>query len=92
MIVHNGKVITKIFYNVPTPTNNGIYDIDGNALADKLNRILNYKKPIGSNISAIYKGKDLIWLTTYEISIRSCYGSGTWLDNYNWVEDQWKNG
>ena len=92
MIIRNGQIITKIFYNVNTPEDNSIYDIEGFKIADKLGHLLNYKKPISSKISAIYKGSDLIWLTTYEVSIKSCYGSGTWLDNYSWVEDQWKNG
>ena len=92
MIIRNGQIITKIFYNVNTPEDNNIYDIEGFKTADKLGNLLNYKKPISSKISAIYKGSDLIWLSTYEVSIKSCYGSGTWLDNYNWVEDQWKNG
>ena len=92
MIIRNGQIITKIFYNVDTPEDNNIYDIEGFKIADNLGYLLNYKRPISSKISAIYKGSDLIWLTTYEVSIKSCYGSGTWLDNYNWVEDQWKNG
>lgn len=92
MIIHNGQIITKIFYNVNPPNDNSIYDIEGFKIADNLGYLLNYKRPISSKISAIYKGSDLIWLTTYEVSIKSCYGSGTWLDNYNWVEDQWKNG
>lgn len=92
MIIHNGQIITKIFYNVNPPEDNNIYDIEGFKIADNLGYLLNYKRPISSKISAIYKGSDLIWLTTYEVSIKSCYGSGTWLDNYNWVEDQWKNG
>lgn len=92
MIIHNGQLITKVFYNVNDPTDNKIYDNEGFTLADKSGAILNYKRQISSKISAIYKGLDLIWLSTYEVSIKSCYGSGTWLDNYNWVEDQWKNG
>ena len=92
MIIHNGQIITKIFYNIKQLKDNGIYDVEGVKLADSLGNFLNYKKPISSKISAIYKGSDLIWLSTYEVSIKSCYGSGAWLDNYNWVEDQWKNG
>lgn len=92
MIIRNGKLITKVFYNVNEPKDNSIYDIEGVKLADKLGNILNYKREASSKICAIYRGSDLIWLSTYEVSIRSCYGSGTWLDNYNWVEDQWKNG
>ena len=92
MIIHNGQLITKVFYNVNPSKDNNIYDIDGTRLLDKLDNPLNYKKQISSKISAIYKGSSLIWLSTYEVSIKSCYGSGTWLDDYNWVEDQWKNG
>lgn len=55
-------------------------------LDDDLKVILAEKK-----INAVYKGSDLIWLTTYQVDIKSCYGSGNWLDNYNWVEDIWKN-
>ena len=52
---------------------------------------LNEPFNLKSHISTIYKGSNLIWATAYEISVKSCYGSGVWLDTYNWVEDQWKN-
>ena len=92
MIIHNGQISTKIFYNVNPPKDNNIYDIERVKIADNVGYLVNYKRRISSKRRAIYKGSDLIWLTTYEVSIKSCYGSGTWLDNYNWVEDQWKNG
>lgn len=67
----------------------------------KLITSIHYKNPnyiadsVGNEyshqIAAIYKGSDLIWLTSYQVSIKSCYGSGQWLDNYNWVEDTWKD-
>lgn len=43
------------------------------------------------SIAALYKGNQLLWRTTYTVTIRSCYGSGEWLDNYNWVDDTWKD-
>ena len=38
-------------------------------------------------ISAVYKGTKLVWQ-----AIRSCYGSGAWLNERPWLEDDpWKN-
>ena len=38
-------------------------------------------------ISAIYKGGRLVWQ-----AIRSCFGSGAWLNELPWIgEDPWKN-
>lgn len=43
---------------------------------------------LGSNvISAVYKGSVLIWQ-----AIRSCFGSGCWLNEKAWINDEtWKN-
>lgn len=46
---------------------------------------------IQKNISAIYKGTQLVWLTVYN-AIRSCYGSGIWRTDKPWLDtDLWKN-
>lgn len=88
MIIKNGKVVSKI---------NRLYS-NGELLLDNL---ANYLKDSSNSflttsispekIKAIYRGTDLVWLTTYTVDILSCYGSGQWLDNYNWVEDTWKD-
>lgn len=43
------------------------------------------------SIGAIYKGSQLIWVTTYN-AVKSCFGSGTWLQDKPWLDnDFWKN-
>lgn len=43
------------------------------------------------SIRAIYKGSQLVWMTIYN-AIRSCFGSGTWYLDRNWLsDDTWKN-
>ncbi len=88
MIIKNGKVISKIHKKVT----GGDYLLDSLAdyLQDSNNQYL-ITKISPEKIKAIYRGTDLVWLTTYTVDILSCYGSGTWLDNYNWVEDTWKD-
>lgn len=41
-------------------------------------------------IGAIYKGNQLVWLTIYN-AIRSCYGTGTWYQDKQWLDDKWRN-
>lgn len=42
-------------------------------------------------IGAIYKGKQLVWLTIYN-AIKTCYSSGTWYQDKQWLQDyKWKN-
>lgn len=89
MIIKNGKVISKIGRYSDT---GGEYllDILSNQLKDSDNLYLRAKiSP--DKIKAIYRGTDLVWLTTYTVNITSCYGSGQWLDSYDWVEDTWKD-
>ena len=88
MIIKNGRVISKIHR----------LQSGGEYLLDKLSKFLCDNNDIylttkisPEKIKAIYRGKDLIWLTTYTVDILSCYSSGQWLDNYNWVEDTWKD-
>ena len=46
---------------------------------------------VQKRIGAIYKGADLVWLTIYN-TIKSCFGSGTWLGEKLWLgDDLWKN-
>lgn len=75
MIITNGKLVTQIHFKNIL-----------NALPE-----IEQLQNSSNQLAAIYKGRDLIWLTTYQISVKSCYGSGVWLDNYNWIEDTWKN-
>ena len=43
------------------------------------------------SIGAIYKGSQLVWVTVYN-AIKSCYGSGTWIQDKPWLDnDFWKN-
>ena len=43
------------------------------------------------SIGAIYKGSQLIWATIYN-AVKSCFGSGTWLQDKPWLDnDFWKN-
>lgn len=42
-------------------------------------------------IGAIHKGSQLVWMTVYN-AIRSCFGSGSWLQDRLWLgDDTWKN-
>ena len=88
MIIKNGRVISKIHR----------LQSGGEYLLDKLSKFLCDNNDVylttkisPEKIKAIYRGEDLIWLTTYTVDILSSYGSGQWLDNYNWVEDTWKD-
>lgn len=46
---------------------------------------------VQKDIGAIYKGSQLVWLTIYN-AVKSCYGSGTWISDKNWIDDDyWKN-
>lgn len=88
MIITGGKkIITRIQLRGQEPL--GLQDLDGTTLLDLHDNLLYSEPP--SKIVAVYKGRNLIWLTTYQVDIKSCYGSGVWLDNYNWIEDQWKD-
>ena len=43
------------------------------------------------SIGVIYKGSQLVFLTVLN-AIKSCYGSGSWLSDKNWLDnDYWKN-
>lgn len=43
------------------------------------------------SIGAVYKGSQLVWVTVYN-AIKSCFGSGTWLQDKPWLDnDFWKN-
>lgn len=42
------------------------------------------------NIGAIYRGGQLLWLTIYDV-VKSCFGSGIWLTNKPWLDnDTWE--
>ena len=88
MIIKNGRVISKIHR----------LQSGGEYLLDKLSKFLCDNNDIylttkisPEKIKAIYRCEDRICLTTYTVDILSWYGSGQWLDNYNWVEDTWKD-
>lgn len=49
------------------------------------------QQQVQRDIGAIYKGSKLVWLTVYD-AIRSCFGSGTWMQERPWLsDDSWKN-
>ena len=51
----------------------------------------NIEQQVQRKIGAIYQGSKLIWLTVYN-TVRSCFGSGTWLGDKLWLgDDTWKN-
>lgn len=42
-------------------------------------------------IGKVYLGTQLVWITIAN-AIRSCFGSGTWLQDRNWInDDNWTN-
>ena len=46
---------------------------------------------IQQEIGKIYKGTQLVWVTIYN-AIKSCFGSGTWISDKEWIgDDTWKN-
>jgi len=49
------------------------------------------EKQVQKKIGAVYKGAQLVWLSVYD-AIRSCFGSGTWLQDKPWLQnDSWRN-
>lgn len=57
-----------------------------------INQLINQVSSITErSIGAIYKGSQLVWVTVYN-AIKSCFGSGTWLQDKPWLDnDFWKN-
>lgn len=48
-------------------------------------------EPVQKQIGAIYKGTQLVWRTVYN-AIKSCFGSGTWIQDKPWLgSDEWKS-
>ena len=53
--------------------------------------INNINVSVQRNFGAVYKGTQLVWRTFYN-AIKSCFGSGTWLDEKPWIDsDNWKD-
>lgn len=49
------------------------------------------QEQVQKKIGAIYKGSQLVWLTIYN-TVKSCYGSGRWLEDRPWLDnDTWLN-
>lgn len=64
-----------------------VQEID-QVLLDLVNKV---QKLTARNIGAIYKGSQLVFLTVLN-AIKSCYGSGTWIQDKPWLDDDyWKN-
>ena len=58
---------------------------------DILELVEQVQQRVQKNIGAIYKGSQLVWLTVYD-AVRSCFSSGTWLQDRPWLkDDSWKN-
>lgn len=56
-----------------------------------IENINNIQQKAQKKIGAIYKGTQLIWVTIYN-AIRSCFGSGIWLQDKLWIgDDSWKS-
>lgn len=64
-----------------------IQEIDQN-----LQQLINQVQQVTQrSIGAIYKGSQLVFLTIVN-AIKSCYGSGTWIQDKPWLDDDyWKN-
>lgn len=65
----------------------------GNLILQVQKSIIDYKtgKSVQKNIGAIYQGTKLVWRTIYN-AIKSCFGSGTWLDDKPWIDsDNWQD-
>lgn len=91
MIFCNGKLVTQVFKAVERFKDIRVYDSNGFILRDINKAVLNFKKETDKKIGAIYKGSQLVWLTVYD-AVRSCFGSGTWLQDRPWLkDDSWKN-
>lgn len=57
---------------------------------DVLELVDKVEKQVQRKIGAIYKGAQLMWLSVYN-AIRSCFGSGTWLQDKPWLNgDPWR--
>lgn len=61
-----------------------ITEVHKNILKDQITKIQ-------QEIGKIYKGTQLVWVTIYN-AIKSCFGSGTWISDKEWIDnDTWKN-
>lgn len=58
---------------------------------DILELVDKVEEQVQKKIGAIYKGSQLVWLSIYN-AIRSCFGSGIWLPDKPWLQDDtWRN-
>lgn len=71
-----------IYYNNQLITN------INQSISELVNKV---SKVTEQTIGAVYKGSQLVWLTVYN-AIKSCFGSGTWIQDKPWLDsDYWKN-
>ena len=82
------KIILKISYKYMIYRNGKLVSEINKNLSELIDTI---EQVAQRSIGAVYKGSQLVFLTVLN-AIKSCYGSGSWLSDKNWLDnDYWKN-